>query len=53
VAVGVDVGVRVAVGVTVGVGLGKAAQYLPPVAKSSLLLDPPHTIIWLPVQISE
>ena len=45
---GTGVGVGVAVGV--GVGAPSAAQYLPPVfdgKKTSL--NPPHTIIWLPV----
>ena len=44
----VGVGVEVAVGVGVGVG-GGPAQYLPPVFKEPLPLDPPQTIISLPV----
>jgi len=45
--VGVDVGVgvAVAVGVGVAVGLGAAAQYLPPVFKEPVPLNPPQTII--------
>jgi hypothetical protein len=50
VAVAVAVGVKVAVGV--GVGVGEAStQYFPPVFRT-LLLNPPHTIIWLPLQIA-
>jgi hypothetical protein len=47
---GVDLGVVVAVGVAVGVGLCAAAQYLPPVLKELGELNPPQTIISLPVQ---
>src|SRR5438132_2769263 len=53
IAVGVGVGLAVAVGVAVGVGVGVgldvAAQYLPPVFNAPLSLNPPQTIIWLPV----
>src|SRR5205823_382342 len=49
VGVALGVAVSVAVDVGVGVGLGAAAQYLPPVFKT-LPLNPPQTIIWLPVQ---
>ena len=49
VAVAVGVAVAVAVGVGVGVGVGVAAQYRPPVLKKLLPLNPPQTIIWLPV----
>ena len=49
VGVGVDVGVAVAVGVGVGVGSAAAAQYLPPLFKPPGPLNPPQSIIWLPV----
>src|SRR5689334_2121709 len=55
VAVGVNVAVAVAVGVgvtvDVGVGVGEpaCAQYLPPVLKRMAPLEPPQTIISLPV----
>jgi hypothetical protein len=42
--------IEVAVGVGVGVALGAAAQYLPPVFKELVTLNPPQTIICPPVQ---
>jgi hypothetical protein len=51
--VGDAVGVGVVVEVGVGVGVKAAcAQYLPPVFKSPESPRPPHTIIWLPLQIA-
>jgi len=50
--VGVSVGVGVAVAVGVGVGVGEpdCAQYLPPVFKALVPLNPPQTIISPPLQ---
>jgi hypothetical protein len=53
VGVAVDVGVAVAVGVGVGVGAPDCAQYLPPVlvkpTQTSVVTQPPQTIISLPL----